>query len=131
MFILIFLLGMLCPSVWGEQNQLQIPEVFFEETRFLIDEDEIKVVDKLIHATEEQLKKQHQLKGLMVQFQKQKEEFIQGNQTKAHATQLVRSARQIYELISSNHFDHLFAKDYLEELQFFSSIAGKRALSRP
>ena len=98
---------------------------------FLIDEDEIKIVDKLIAATQEQLHKQQQLKELMVQFQRQKEEFIQGNQTKEHTSRLVRSARQIYEMIMINHFEHLFAKDYLDELQFFSSIAGKTTLSKP
>lgn len=110
---------------------LLVPEVSFEVTRFLIDEDEIKIVDKLIASTQEQLNKQQQLKELMVQFQSKKEEFIQGLQTKAHTTRLVRLARQIYEMIRVNHFEHLFAKDYLDELQFFSSIAGKTTLSKP
>ena len=115
----------------ADNPTLLVPEISFEVTRFLIDEDEIKVVDKLISATEEQLKKQQHLKELMLQFHKLKEEFIQGNQTKAHTSRLVRVARQIYEMIMANHFEHLFAKEYLDELQFFSSIAGKNTLSKP
>jgi hypothetical protein len=127
-----FLLG--CCSVslcLGENPTLIVPNALLIETRPLIDEDEVKVVDKLIKVTEEQLKKQEQLKELMLFFQKHKEEFVQGNQTKTQASRLVRTARQIQELIKENHLEHLFAKDYLDELQFFSSIAGKTTLSRP
>ncbi|MEN9343720.1 MAG: hypothetical protein RLZZ453_507 [Chlamydiota bacterium] len=108
-----------------------VPDQLFELTRFTPDEDEIKIVDKLIAVTEEQLKHQRHLKDLMVQFQQKKEEFIQGNQTKIHTARLVRLGREIYEYIEEHHFEHLFAKDYLDELQFFSSLAGKKAVTRP
>jgi hypothetical protein len=95
------------------------------------EEDELKVIQQLIDATTRQLETQKQVKELMLQFNKQREEFIQGNQTKSHAGKMVRTARQIYEMITSNHIEHLFAKDYLDELTFFSSIAGKTAMTRP
>jgi hypothetical protein len=95
------------------------------------EEDEIKALEQLIVATTKQLEAQKQLKELMLQFKKQREDFVQGNQTKSHASRMVRTARQIYEMITSNHLEHLFAKDYIEELSFFSSIAGKTAVTRP
>ncbi|MGC1878515.1 MAG: hypothetical protein WA347_08040 [Rhabdochlamydiaceae bacterium] len=95
------------------------------------EEDELKVIQQLIDATTRQLETQKQVKELMLQFNRQREEFIQGNQTKSHAGKMVRTARQIYEMITSNHIEHLFAKDYLDELTFFSSIAGKTAMTRP
>ena len=67
----------------------------------------------------------------MLQLKKQREEFVQGNQSKGHAAKLVRTARQVYEMITANHLEHLFAKDYLDELTFFASIAGKTAMTRP
>ena len=94
-------------------------------------EDEVKTIDQLIVATTQQLESQKQLKELMLQFKKQREEFVQGNQTKSHAGRMVRTARQIYEMITLNHIEHLFAKDYLDELSFFASIAGKSSLKRP
>ena len=97
----------------------------------LPENDELKVIEQLIEATTRQLGTQKQIKELMLQFKKQREEFVQGNQTKSHAGRMVRTARQIYEMISSNHLEHLFAKDYLDELTFFSSIAGKTSVTRP
>ena len=108
-----------------------VPEVMFNLTRLQPDEDEIKIVEQLISSTKQQLEHQEHLKDLMIQFQKYKEEFTQGNQTKSHTAKLIRMAREIYELITTEHFEHLFAKDYLDELQFFSSIAGKKSLGKP
>jgi hypothetical protein len=111
---------------------LRIPQSSLIETTLpLGEDDEVKVIDQLITVTTRQLETQKQMKELMVQFKKQREEFIQGNQTKSHASKMVRTARQIYEIITSNHLEHLFAKDYLDELTFFSSIAGKTAVIRP
>jgi hypothetical protein len=116
----------------ADNPTLLVPQSPLIETSLpLGEEDEVKVIDQLISATAHQLEKQKQMKELMLQFKRQREEFIQGNQTKSHAGKMVRTARQIYEMISSNHLEHLFAKDYLDELTFFSSIAGKTAVTRP
>ncbi len=93
--------------------------------------DELKIVDQLIETTKRQLETQKHLKDLMIQFRDQKESFVQGNQTKEHAGKMVRTARQIYEIITANHLEFLFPKDYLDELTFFSSIAGKSGISKP
>ncbi|MBS0620726.1 MAG: hypothetical protein JSS61_04635 [Verrucomicrobia bacterium] len=111
---------------------LRIPETPLVETKAVIEgPDEVAIVDDLILVTTRQLETQKQLRSLMLDFQKQQEEFVQGNQSKVHAKEMVRTARQIYEMISANHIQHLFPNAYLEELSFFSSIAGKTALSRP
>jgi hypothetical protein len=116
----------------ADHPTLLIPQSSLVEASLpLGEEDEVKIVDQLITATETQLETQKHLKELMLQFKKQREEFIQGNQTKPHAARMVRTARQIYEIITANHLEHLFAKDYLDELTFFSSIAGKTAVTKP
>jgi hypothetical protein len=125
-----FLLCSLCQAV--ENPTLLVPQSSLLEISLpLGEEDEIKIIDQLITATTAQLQKEKQLKELMLQFKKERETFVQGTQTRAHAGRMVRTARQIYELITANHLDHLFAEDYLDELTFFSSIAGKTAVSRP
>lgn len=117
---------------WAESPTLLMPQSSLLEASLpLSDEDELKIIDQLIIATTAQLEIQKQMKDLMLQFKKQRETFIQGDQSKAHAGRLVRTARQIYEMIAANHLEHLFAKDYLDELTFFASIAGKTAVSRP
>lgn len=117
---------------FAENPTLLIPQSSLIETNLpLVTEDEVSTLEQLISATEAQLEAQKQLKQLMLQFQKQREEFVQGNQSRTHASRMVRTARQIYEMITSNHIEHLFAKDYIEELSFFSSIAGKTSVTRP
>lgn len=127
--LLLFGMAPLCSEPL-QKPASSMPEAIFELTRIQTDEDEIKIVDQLISSTKRLLQYQERLKDLMVQFQKYKEEFSQGNQTKAHTARLVRLGREIYELIKTEHFEHLFAKDYLDELQFFSSIAGKNSLGK-
>jgi hypothetical protein len=129
----IFLLSITGISVVHSDNStLRIPQSSLMETTLpLSEDDEMKIIDQLISATSRQLDMQKQMKELMLQFKRQREDFIQGNQTKSHAGKMVRTARQIYEMITSNHLEHLFAKDYLDELTFFSSIAGKTAVTRP
>jgi hypothetical protein len=132
-FLKVLFLATLLTSIGNADNPtLLIPQSSLIETALpLAENDEIKVIDQLITATSRQLETQKQMRELMIQFKKQREEFIQGNQTKSHASRMVRTARQIYEIISSNHLEHLFAKDYLDELTFFSSIAGKTAVTKP
>jgi hypothetical protein len=122
--------------LWGvchaTNPTLKVPESPLVEVSLpLSEEDEVKVIDELIATTASQLEMERDLKETMLEFKKLREEFIQGNQTKIHTVKLIRAARQIYEKIASNHLEHLFAKDYLDELSFFSSIAGKNAVSRP
>jgi septal ring factor EnvC (AmiA/AmiB activator) len=95
------------------------------------DEDEVAAVSRLIQTTEEQLQLQQQLKEMMIQFKKLKESFVQGDQTKKTASAMVRTARQILEMITNQHLQFHFSKDYLDELTLFSSIAGKNGIKRP
>ena len=91
-------------------------------------EDELIVMGHLMENTSQQLEVQKQMRQLMRDFREQKDEFAAGNQTKSHAARMVRTARQIYESIIAHHLEYLFSKEYLEELLFFSSIAGKNRI---
>jgi hypothetical protein len=109
-----------------------IPQSSLMQTALPIrEEDEIAVVQRLIQTTEEQLRIQEHLKELMVQFKKLKEAFIQGDQNKKTASSMVRTAREILEIITSQHLEFHFSQDYLDELTLFSSIAGKNGIKRP
>ncbi len=122
----ILLLTLLIPHCFAD---LKIPQSSLTDP--FVQENEVAIADQLITSAQEQLKYSRALKELMIQFSKQREEFVLGNQSKSHTGILVNTARQIYEMIEANHIEHLFAKDYIEELAFFSSIAGKTAVSRP
>ena len=107
------------------------PMVSLEETRPLLIEDEVKSLAKLIEVNESRLEVQKKLKEKMVSFQKQKEEFIAGNESQKHAFAMVSNARAILGEIKKENLAYLFSSEYLEELVFFSSIAGKSSPIRP
>jgi hypothetical protein len=111
--------------------QIEPPLVVLEEEKTLLAEDEIKCLEKLIAVNEERLEKQKQLKEKMTLFQKQKEEFIRGNQSKKHAFVMVSNAREILGDVKRENLSYLFPCEYLDELVFFSSIAGKSTPIRP
>lgn len=93
--------------------------------------DEVEAISKLIDEQMSHLRKETELKELMVLFRSQKEEFMAGKQTQKHARAMVGTAREILEGINHEHIAHLFPAEYLEELVFFASIAGKSKPGRP
>lgn len=93
--------------------------------------DEVASLENLIAANEKHLLAQKHLKDKMKLFQKQKEEFMLGNQSKSHAFSMVTNAREILTAIREEHLSYLFPTEYLEELIFFSSIAAKNVPLKP
>jgi hypothetical protein len=93
--------------------------------------DEVEAISKLIDEQMKHLRKETELKELMVLFRSQKDEFMAGNQTQKHARAMVSTAREILEGINHEHIAHLFPVEYLEELVFFASVAGKSRPARP
>lgn len=93
--------------------------------------NELDAVDLLIEEQQKHLARQIELKKMMKEFQKQKDEFMQGKQTQKHAIAMVTNAREILAGINEEHIAHLFPAEYLEELVFFSSVAGKSRPIRP
>ncbi len=87
--------------------------------------DELTILDGLIKRTQKQLETQSKLKDLMIQFKVQKKVFIQGNQSKQHSFDMVKTASKILDILSDEQLRHLFSTEYLEELALFSSIANK------
>lgn len=93
-------------------------------------EDELVIIDGLINRTHKQLEMQKSLKDLMIQYKVQKEIFTQGNHSKPHAFEMVKTARKILDTLDVEKMKHLFPSDYLEELALFSSIANKNRPAR-
>lgn len=102
-----------------------------EEKSLATSRNEVEAISQLIEEQQKHLARQITLKELMKTFQVQKEEFMQGKQTQKHAIAMVSTAREILDGINQEHIAHLFPAEYLEELVFFSSIAGKSRPNRP
>jgi len=108
-----------------------VPQTSLVQPKVQTGEAETTIMRHLINNTAQQLEIQKEILQLMEVFQQQRKEFAEGAQSKGHASQMVRTARQIYESLQAHHLEHLFPADYVEELLFFSSIAGKNKLTSP
>jgi hypothetical protein len=93
--------------------------------------DETKAVDRVMELTQKQLMMEQELKELIIVFEKQQDEFFNGNQTKEHASNMVMTADKILDLIEENQLSSLFSTIFLEELKRFSMIARKSTPARP
>jgi GTP1/Obg family GTP-binding protein len=102
-----------------------------EEKSLSTSRDEVEAISQLIQEQQRHLDREIELKELMQTFQLQKGEFAQGKQTQKHAIAMVSTAREILAGINEEHIAHLFPAEYLEELVFFSSVAGKSKPNRP
>jgi len=120
-----------CVLLSALSADIQPPPVVLEEIKPLLIEDEVKCLEKLIEVNEVRLQKQKELKEKMALFQQQKEEFIKGNQSQKHAYNMVSNAREILGDVKRENLSYLFPCEYLDELVFFSSIAGKSTPIRP
>jgi len=110
--------------------------LFCEEGDFLqdplgVEPNEVLILSRLIDVQERRLATQKELCDKMELFRAQKEAFIEGDISQFHALTMVNNARDILGLIQEGHLAYLFPSVYLEELVFFSSIAGKSAPARP
>jgi hypothetical protein len=94
-------------------------------------EDEVETLQHLIALTEHQLTVQKQLRNLMTDFKKQKDRFFKGDQSRKHSLKMVKTARNILQIVTESHLQHLYSSEYMEELTLFSSIAGKNTPCRP
>lgn len=134
MRFLIGIFAFLLPSFFlcAEETPLLKPEfISVEERGNPLLQDEVESIDRLIEINEKRLQVQKQLRDQMRVFQKQKKEFILGNQSQKHAFSMVSNARYILGEVKKESLAYLFSPDYLEELVFFSSIAGKSSPVRP
>lgn len=129
-FILIF--SLISPLCADKIRPVVVPQSSLVETTLpLQSEDEVIILDRLIEATSRQLHLQKTLKDAMIEFQEQRKAFELGDQSKRRAGLMVRFAREILEAICEQHIQYMFPQDYLEELQVFSSIAGKNRIKGP
>jgi len=102
-----------------------------EEKKAPFFEDEISSLHRLIQVNEKRLGLQKELKEKMHLLQKQKDEFVLGNQSKSHTFTMVSNARKILISIKEENLSYLFDTEYLEELLFFSSLATKSVPMKP
>lgn len=116
---------MLFPSFSVYPNPYIPDSPFLETIDLEPSEDEGVVIDRLIRMTKKQLQAQERIKILLSQLHHDKELFLKGDQSKLHAKYMIDSAHEMLCLICSYKLQHLFSKEFIEELTFYSEISKK------
>lgn len=102
-----------------------------EKNSFLWAEGEIEAVEQLIEATSKRLEVEEHLRDLLIALRDYRGDFAKGNQTRMSASRLVSTAQRVLEIIEKERLKYLFPIEYMDEITFFASIAGKHAPNRP
>jgi len=92
---------------------------------------EVEVIDRLIEKTKDLLETQQNLRQKLLVFHETRDLFTSADESRVYAAQMVNAASLLLGLIVENHMQYLFSKEYLEELEFFSSFTKKNNLKRP
>lgn len=108
-----------------DSEHLKAEKIAFYET------DQLKIIDSLIHLEEVKLEKHKELKTLILSLKEKEDAFLLDPDNKKKAYNLVSTARQALEIIAEMKIEHLFSPDFLKDLTFYASIAGKSKPSRP
>ncbi len=111
-------------SIGGAAEGISHPAVLQDIGR------EMQSIDALIAQTQKNLYEQMKLKELLKDYYRYREEFTQGLQTKHQAAALVSIASDILKILQSEHLQHLCTPSFVDEITFFSSIAGKKSITR-
>ncbi|MCB1180456.1 MAG: hypothetical protein KDK55_00345 [Chlamydiia bacterium] len=94
------------------------------------DQDEIVVLKQLIEATQKSLNEQHTLLQSILRYRAVRELFFDDTTNSRKATNLVKMALQISNQLEESKMTHLFSKEFLEELSFYSSVGRKNGLGK-
>ncbi len=102
-----------------------IPSLAFP---FAKEGEDLQTIDLLIASTERQLSTHKQLHALMLEFQKQQDQFMESEQTKELASRMVQTATKILNIAEEHQLIYLFTPFYVEELKFFAGISKKKTV---
>ncbi|MGE5196631.1 MAG: hypothetical protein ACM3JI_04815 [Anaerolineae bacterium] len=93
--------------------------------------DEVTALDEIIDLSEKQLSNYKHLRHLILEFKNQKEQFLEQNLPKKQVSHMLKTSKEILEIITSSKINHFFPNEYLDELAVFSSVASKKSPVRP
>lgn len=94
-------------------------------------EDEIKLIDTLIYATEKNLIDQKKIKQDILDYQKGLALYMEHSSDKEVVFSVARKADALLNEIKEAHLIDTFEPDFISELTVFSQIAQKKGIPRP
>lgn len=90
--------------------------------------DGVEVLEQSIERTQKILDVQQKLKVMLVNLKELKKRFVKEETTKEEAWKMVKISSQALRLIESEHLEHLFTVEFIEELKVLSSYAKKTSV---
>lgn len=124
-YLIFFLLALISNQAFALYGEVRDSEHLKQEPDIAVNYDNIQALDALINIEEKKLTIHKRLKELLLAIETHEEIFAKEPNNKNIASLLVTSAREALQIISSEKLEHLFTPDLLNDLRFYSSIAGK------
>ena len=90
--------------------------------------DGVEALELSIERTQKNLDTQQKLKEMLVNLKELKKLFVKAETSKEEAWKMVKISSQALRLIESEHLEHLFAVEFIEELKVLSSYAKKTSV---
>src|ERR1700721_1448393 len=94
-------------------------------------ENEMKMIEVLIQATEKNLQNQHKIKEALVEYQTLFSAYLKHSSDKETVLKAAKSADKLLALIQEDHLTDVFETNFISELTLFSQIAQKKGILRP
>lgn len=88
--------------------------------------NEIVFLDQLISITEQNVENQKELKEKVKEYIQLRDQYARQTQNQELGMRLVRAAYEVLEGIKEQHLTHVFDKEFMSELTFFSTIGAKQ-----
>jgi hypothetical protein len=93
--------------------------------------DDIARLDQLITGTEQQLRKEKQLRELLLEYKKAESAAIKNPHDSDKLAKLVTLAKKAHEAITDTALDDYFTPQFLEELKKLSQISERKNVPAP
>lgn len=109
---------------------LTLPVAYAEQDFSLSvhEQDEVEILEGLIQVTKKSLAEQETLLKEMTHFRVCRENFLDNPESAKSATTLVKAALCLNRLIKEGDWTHLFSKDFLEEIAFYTDVGKQHGL---
>jgi hypothetical protein len=90
--------------------------------------DGVEALEQSIERTQKNIDIQQKLKEMLVNLKELKKRFVKEETSKEEAWKMVKISSNALQLIESEHLEHLFAVEFIEELKILSSYAKKTSV---
>jgi hypothetical protein len=109
---------------------LSLPVITEKNPEYIVQE-QIKIMEDFIEATETSLQNQKELLQLLRKYQLAQQNYYKNSDNDENLYQMVKIGHRLNQSIKKAHLNQIFDGDFLRDLNVFSQVGQKRAIPKP